>query len=95
MDQPLAPKLAGLVSSYSESDVAASIKAEMTAYESRDGNGQLPDVVLENTLLHGRRGATWGTQFRILSGRAFKNLYRDPSLLTAQYAASILLACKH
>jgi hypothetical protein len=41
-----------------------------------------------------RRGASWPTQFRILSGRAFKNLYRDPALLTAHYLSSIALACE-
>ncbi|KAJ7234181.1 hypothetical protein B0H12DRAFT_1143058 [Mycena haematopus] len=35
----------------------------------------------------------YATQFRILSGRAFKNLYRDPALLTAHYLSSIALAC--
>ncbi|KAF8972288.1 hypothetical protein BDZ97DRAFT_1784054 [Flammula alnicola] len=59
------------------------------------GNGvsnALPDVVLETSMLRGRRRASWGTQFRILSGRAFKNLYRDPALLTAHYTSAIALA---
>jgi hypothetical protein len=43
-------------------------------------------------LLRGRKRATWATQFRILSGRAFKNMYRDPALLTFQYSASIAAA---
>ena len=55
---------------------------------------ELPDVALETTLLRGRKRASWGTQFRILSGRAFKNLYRDPALLTAHYLSSIALACR-
>ena len=55
---------------------------------------ELPDVALETTLLRGRKRASWGTQFRILSGRAFKNLYRDPALLTAHYLSSIALACE-
>jgi ABC-type multidrug transport system ATPase subunit/ABC-type multidrug transport system permease subunit len=61
-----------------------------------NGNGPvnhaLPDVALETSMLRGRKRATWGTQFRILSGRAFKNLYRDPALLTAHYTSAILLA---
>ncbi|EIW84405.1 hypothetical protein CONPUDRAFT_80755 [Coniophora puteana RWD-64-598 SS2] len=56
------------------------------------GNGELRDVVVESTLLRGRRRASWGTQFRILSGRAFKNLYRDPALLAAHYLSAILVA---
>jgi len=47
---------------------------------------------LETTLLRGRKRASWTTQFRILSGRAFKNLYRDPALLAAHYIGSIGLA---
>jgi len=42
--------------------------------------------------LRGRKRASWGTQFRILSGRAFKNLYRDPALLAAHYISSVALA---
>jgi len=49
-------------------------------------------VTVESELLRGRKRATWGTQFRILSGRAFKNMYRDPALLTFQYSASIAAA---
>lgn len=57
-------------------------------------NCALRDVALETTLLRGRKRASYATQFRILSGRAFKNLYRDPALLTAHYVSSIVLACK-
>ena len=62
----------------------------------RGGNGtvtnELPDVVLETSMLRGRKRASWGTQFKILSGRAFKNLYRDPALLTAHYLSAVGLA---
>ncbi|KAG9314939.1 hypothetical protein JVU11DRAFT_4047 [Chiua virens] len=58
----------------------------------RVGMMEMRDVVGETGLLRGRRSASWGTQFRILSGRAFKNLYRDPALLTAHYLGSIALA---
>jgi len=47
---------------------------------------------VETTLLRGRKRASYGTQFRILSGRAFKNLYRDPALLMAHYLSAIALA---
>ncbi|KAF5342525.1 hypothetical protein D9611_002045 [Ephemerocybe angulata] len=50
------------------------------------------DAVLETSLLRGRKRASWGTQFTILSGRAFKNLYRDPALLAAHYLSAIGLA---
>ncbi|KAK0500216.1 hypothetical protein EDD18DRAFT_1318341 [Armillaria luteobubalina] len=81
--EPLAPKLLALVDAYAQSTIAADIKAE---------TDQLPDVVFETSLLRGRKRASWGTQFRILSGRAFKNLYRDPALLASHYLASIALA---
>ena len=60
-----------------------------------DNQNQQPDVALENSLTKGRKRATWGTQFRILSGRAFKNLYRDPALLAAHYNSSIVVACEY
>lgn len=59
-----------------------------------ESNGELRDVAVESNLLRGRKRATWTTQFTILSGRAFKNLYRDPALLTAHYTSSVALACK-
>ena len=94
------PKLAELFGAYARSDIAASIREEGDALR-RDSvdrpagvepGHQLPDVAAETTLLRGRKRASWGTQFRILSGRAFKNLYRDPALLTAHYLSSIALA---
>ncbi|KAM6490145.1 hypothetical protein JOM56_014337 [Amanita muscaria] len=98
-DAPVAPKLAELLDSYAKSDIAAAIREEGEAFGREHGrqHGQepgqeLPDVAAETTLLRGHKRAGWGTQFRILSGRAFKNLYRDPALLTAHYLASIALA---
>ena len=66
----------------------------MRVNERGNGNGEMRDVAIESTLLKGRKRATWMTQFRILSGRAFKNLYRDPALLAAHYLSSIALACE-
>ncbi|TDL17897.1 hypothetical protein BD410DRAFT_806898 [Rickenella mellea] len=89
----LPPKLAALVEAYAASHVAEAIRGEIDAFERQGRSEQLLDVAVENVLLRGgRRGASWGTQFRILSGRAFKNLYRDPTLLTTQYLASVALA---
>ncbi|KAK0469534.1 uncharacterized protein EV420DRAFT_1495091 [Desarmillaria tabescens] len=99
-NEPLAPKLLALVDAYAQSSIAADIKAEIDQVHqgaengnSSNGSGdELPDVVFETSLLRGRKRASWGTQFRILSGRAFKNLYRDPALLASHYLASIALA---
>ena len=101
------PELAALVQAYADSEIAAGIRREMEevrreAEASRNGGaprngdghvtGELPDIALETSLLRGRKRASWGTQFRILSGRAFKNLYRDPALLAAHYLSAVGLA---
>ena len=107
-DAPLTPKLLALVESFKGSEEARELRDEIAAARvvSRGGasghqtpsthtngnGGELPDVALENQLTRGRQRASWGTQFRILSGRAFKNLYRDPALLAAHYIISIVLA---
>ena len=99
-ESPIAPALANLVDAYANSTIAAEIKTECeelrAAAATGNGHGsvsnELPDVALETSILRGRKRASYGTQFRILSGRAFKNLYRDPALLTAHYASAITLA---
>jgi ABC-type multidrug transport system ATPase subunit len=101
----VAPALMTLVDAYATSDIATGIKADgekLRREVVRTDNGdaatggavsnELPDVVLETSILRGRKRASWGTQFRILSGRAFKNLYRDPALLAAHYLSAIGLA---
>ncbi|KAH8092680.1 hypothetical protein BXZ70DRAFT_453314 [Cristinia sonorae] len=89
------PQLAELAEAFKNSEVAADLAAEIAelsraaAPQSQDA---LPDVAVESSLTRGRKRASWATQFRILSGRAFKNLYRDPALLAAHYISSIVLA---
>ena len=104
---PLAQRLATLVEAYANSDIAEEIKNEIeevrtSAQTGVNGSGieggETRDIVVESSLLRGRKRASWGTQFRILSGRAFKNLYRDPALLAAHYISSVALArtfCSH
>jgi ABC-2 type transporter len=95
---PVMPHIASLVDAYAAGDVAAAVRADILAVaqpaQGPEGSEELPDVAVESTLLRGRKRATWATQFRILSGRAFKNMYRDPALLTFQYSASIAAARK-
>ena len=97
----LTPELTTLVETYAGSDIAESIKNEIeevraSALTGVNGNGiedgETGDVSVESSLLRSRKRASWGTQFRILSGRAFKNLYRDPALLGAHYISSVALA---
>lgn len=98
---PLTQQLTTLVEAYADSNIALEIKNEIegvraSAQTGANGNGteggETRDIVIESSLLRGRKRASWGTQFRILSGRAFKNLYRDPALLAAHYISSIALA---
>ncbi|CAG7855102.1 ABC transporter G family member ARB_01379 {ECO:0000305} Short=ABC transporter ARB_01379 {ECO:0000305}; Flags: Precursor [Serendipita indica DSM 11827] len=84
-----------LVKAYAESDVSKGVRQEIDALKTSntvDSADQTRDVAEESNMLRGRRRASWLTQFRILSGRAFKNLYRNPLLLTAHYAAAIAIA---
>jgi hypothetical protein len=102
-DRSITAKLASLVDAYAGSDIALGIRQEIETMRSaatENGNavaygGETRDVVIENSLLRGRKRASWGMQFKILSGRAFKNLYRDPALLAAHYISSIVLACEY
>ena len=93
---PLMPHVAGLVDAYAASAIATAILAEIRSVaqpsQGPESSEELPDVTVESELLRGRKRATWVTQFSILSGRAFKNMYRDPALLTFQYSASIAAA---
>jgi len=50
------------------------------------------DVEVEGTWLKGRKRACWLTQFTILSGRAFKKIYRDLALLAAHSLSSVAVA---
>lgn len=76
-------------------EVSAPSNGTISDNGERVGMIEMRDVAGETGMLRGRRSASWGTQFRILSGRAFKNLYRDPALLTAHYLGSIGLACEY
>lgn len=83
-----------LVNSSTPGELSAPSNGTIGDNGERVGMIEMRDVVGETGLLRGRRGASWATQFRILSGRAFKNLYRDPALLAAHYFGSIALACE-
>lgn len=91
----LSPLLAELVRAYASSQIAADLRAEINQNGESDPathGTESRDVVEESVNIRGRRRASYATQFRILSGRAFKNLYRNPALLTAHYVSSIFIA---
>ncbi|KAI0775145.1 hypothetical protein BD413DRAFT_294544 [Trametes elegans] len=98
-DGPIPAKLAELIDAFKRSEIASSLEAEIVEVASApaaqgNGNGtsELPDVAVESNITRGRKRASWATQFRILSGRAFKNLYRDPALLAAHYISAVGVA---
>jgi hypothetical protein len=99
-DVPLNPQLAHLVQAYASSQIAADIRADIAEATSNlvepnpDPAREQRDVVEESVGVRGRRRASYATQFKILSGRAFKNLYRNPALLTAHYISSLAIACE-
>lgn len=93
-------KLASLVLASRASDDAKIVEAEINRIESGSGpdgtagiygsgvNGQNEDMA---TLRNYKQATLW-TQFKLLSGRAFKNLYRNPLLMGTHYAVAIIVA---
>lgn len=87
----LSPKLAKLVDAYAGSEVAQETKQEITAASTHaraNGHADGQAVVLRSY-----KRAGWWSQFMILSGRAFKNLYRNPMLMLSHYAVAVIVAC--
>jgi hypothetical protein len=89
-----------LVAAYKESDVANSVRDEIaTAIRSVPNgdagaaNGSAGSHGIGNGMKGFKRLGWWG-QFAILSGRTWKNLYRNPLLMLAHYAIAITLGGK-
>ncbi|CAG8443584.1 9688_t:CDS:10 [Ambispora gerdemannii] len=80
-----------LVERYRRSLVALQVKDEID----RTVNSDEHDPVFtseENASISSHQRASWLTQFRILSDRTFKNLYRNPMLMLTHYCISVYLA---
>ncbi|KAK9320260.1 hypothetical protein V1517DRAFT_8676 [Lipomyces orientalis] len=77
-----------LVRKYKESGIAERIKTEIqeTLESASAHSDRLP------TFLYGGQKIGIFEQFVILSGRTFKNLYRDPMLLLTHYIMALVLA---
>lgn len=91
------PKLGVLLDAYKSSSIAASIKEEIDSFGTGSGSNSANGAVgagFENNTLGSYKKASLWTQFTILSGRAFKNLYRNPMLLLAHYAMAVVTARK-
>ncbi|KAM0788368.1 hypothetical protein ACM66B_001508 [Microbotryomycetes sp. NB124-2] len=83
-------KLGKLVQFFATSDIASSNRerirqATSTSRANGHANGQ--PIVLRSY-----ERASWWQQFTILSGRCFKNLYRNPMLMWSHYAVAIVVA---
>lgn len=93
--------LDALVNSYVSSDVASVIRSEIKEHVStaHSANGRNPDGATNgysasaslNRMKGYRKVGVLG-QFRILSLRTWRNLYRNPMLMLTHYAIAILLA---
>ncbi|GAA5914974.1 putative ATP-dependent permease ADP1 [Sporobolomyces salmoneus] len=86
---PLPPHLARLVNAFTDSDVRKQTRAEVDGSQQQAANGNASS---ESHVLRNYKGATWWSQFKILSGRSFKNLYRDPMLMLSHYAVAVVAA---
>lgn len=78
-------QLRALVDAYSESEISRDLATQRDSLTNKADEDDVLDM-------RGYQRATWWTQFKILSGRAFKNLYRNPMLMLAHYAVSIVVA---
>ncbi|KAL1408358.1 FAD-dependent urate hydroxylase [Vanrija albida] len=87
--------LAALVVANRAGDATKIVEAEITRIQSGETpDGEERDVEDEFAELHikGYKKASFGTQFVLLSGRAFKNLYRNPLLMGTHYLVAIVVA---
>lgn len=94
---PVIPEhLASLVLAARASDDAKIVEAEIGRIEAGESPDGLPesqrDVQEEIAIIRGYKTASFWQQFKILSGRAFKNLYRNPMLMLTHYAVAVIVA---
>ncbi|KAK0550556.1 FAD-dependent urate hydroxylase [Tilletia horrida] len=96
---PHSSELTSLISKFEESEVFANLRAEIVAYQTEGAQAQqvaegstTAAQANEARQMQGFKKASLWTQLVILSGRAFKNLYRNPMLMLAHYAMAVVLA---
>lgn len=83
----LGPHLSHLIQAYQQSDIASEINRKHS-----NGNALAHGSATDIDAVASFSKASWWSQFKILSGRSFKNLYRNPMLMFSHYAVSILVA---
>ena len=87
-----------LISAYNSSDVAASIREDIanSVSSARQANGTSANLTSNGFIAAGKvkgfRKVGLLGQFRILSLRTWRNLYRNPMLMLTHYAIAIVLA---
>ncbi|EKC98104.1 ATP-dependent permease [Trichosporon asahii var. asahii CBS 8904] len=88
---PIPEALASLVLACRGSDDMKIVEAEVHRIETGEtpNGGEQRDIAEETAMLKGYDKAGFWTQFKVLSGRAFRNLYRNPMLMAAHYAVAI------
>lgn len=84
-------KLSELVQQYSNSQLARALVDEINTIKDEADAASSTDSSVATADLRGYETVGVVGQFWILSGRTFKNLYRDPMLLTTHYVMAILL----
>lgn len=91
----LPSSLENIVASYADSDVASSVRDSIkaTAGSCTSANGHAVNTSPNQTVkLQGYLRIGLMSQFRILSIRTWRNLYRNPFLMLTHYAIAILVA---
>lgn len=81
------PRINSLVAAFAASSILESVRAEI-------GQEVAASSVAVDDVLQTYERAGWWMQFTILSGRSFKNLYRDPMLMLSHYVVSVVVACE-
>jgi ABC-type multidrug transport system ATPase subunit len=80
--------LSKLVKLFKESDLYTNMITSIEGIKAQDNEDAQST---HSSIGRGYKRSSWFTQFKILSTRTFKNLYRDPLLMLANYCMSVLL----
>lgn len=92
-DDGLTPHLRHLAQAYDDSTLAAELREEIARSIQDTSSGSSSAVLSGDTaIISTHKKPTLMTQFRILSDRTFKNLYRNPMLMFAHYGIAVVLA---
>ncbi|KAL0143366.1 hypothetical protein V8B55DRAFT_1476875 [Mucor lusitanicus] len=91
----LTPHLRQLAQAYDDSTMAAELREEIAqSIQESNSSGSSSAILSGDTaaIISTHKKPTFITQFRILSDRTFKNLYRNPMLMFAHYGIAVVLA---